>query len=656
MPIIFHKKTHIFTTCNQNLHTARLLENRQPVRNLITLDLRLTAGRSGKSTCRVTVVQKRYSMNGNIETNKTNSPNTVSRRRLGSLTTINKMRQNTELCDVTILVQNETFHVHRLVMSACSEFFRVMFNSTMTESSSKTIQLSNYVTPAAVGIIINFAYTGELDIHPSNVQEVLTAAHYFQIDDVIQSCVCILSNELSISNCLGIWKLSSFLNCESLRTESETMICESFIDVSKTEEFMQLSLEVLLELLGKDGIMVRNEDEVYRAAERWWLQDSAVRDVDKPSVFLALRTPYLSSATLHNVCQDEDIIVEKNCVKKIFEAIWYQTLGPNRDTASNIPLKDPVKPRIKKSNIQVAFLSGHQNFKHKLFDPVKLIWADAKLKKLERVRFTATSVSSRVYIFGDVSSSSRPTDIDMFDFSTMRLTTGLLKLSPPRDSVAACTVEEQLVVSGGSRDEGRKTIRNCEYYDLRTNTRLEIAQMNKSRHRHGLVYTNGFVMACGGYISTNHEHGPLYECEVMVANPVPTGRWHLLSGLHFGRIDLGLAAVDGKVFAIGGQDRDGAILNSVEYLDISKCSTTEDVKNCNWKFATSLPVPLTKVKCTVVGTSIFVIGGTVKFTPYQDRLMYVLEYQVPDNCWRLHKSTPACGSTWGAVVTVDLCA
>ncbi|XP_033111130.1 kelch-like protein 7 isoform X2 [Anneissia japonica] len=584
-----------------------------------------------------------------------NSPNTVFRRRLGSLTTINKMRENIELCDVTISVQDETFHVHRLVMSACSEFFRVMFNSTMSESTSKTIRLSNYVTSAAVGVIVDFAYTGELAIEPSNVQEVLTAAHYLQINDVVESCVCIISNELSESNCLGIWQLSKFLNCESLKRESESMICESFCEVTKTEEFMQLSAEVVLHLLLKDEIVVRNEDEVFKAAKRWWLYNPDDRNIHKPSIFMALRAPYLSSAILQMICQDEDIIAEKACVKKIFEAMWYHTLGPNGGYSCNGKLQEILKQRVKKSNLQIAFFSGHQNFKHKLFDPVKLVWSEAKIKELERVRFTAASVMSRVYILGDVSSSSRPTDIDMLDFTTMSMTPGVLKLSPPRDSLAACTLGETLFVSGGSRDEGRKTIRNCEYYDLKTKTRLEIASMNKSRHRHGLVSVNGFLVVCGGYISTSHEHGPLHECEVMVANPVPTGRWHLVAGLHIGRIDLGLAAVNGKVFAVGGQDRDGGIMNSVEYLDVSKCSTVEQAKNCEWKFATSLPVPLTKVKCTVVGNSIFVIGGTVKFTPYQERLLHVLEYEEPNNCWRLHKSTPACGSNWGATVTVDLC-
>ncbi|MEQ2178644.1 hypothetical protein GOODEAATRI_016253 [Goodea atripinnis] len=58
----------------------------------------------------------------------------------GLVKSMDEMRKRGALCDVTLVVQERRFSVHRLVLAAGSEFFRLMFTSMqdMFETSSFT--------------------------------------------------------------------------------------------------------------------------------------------------------------------------------------------------------------------------------------------------------------------------------------------------------------------------------------------------------------------------------------------------------------------------------------------------------------------------------------------------------------------------------------
>jgi hypothetical protein len=55
---------------------------------------------------------------------------------------MNDLRRDRDLCDVTIVVKNEVFHAHRVVLASRSPYFLGMFKSNMAESLQDEITLT----------------------------------------------------------------------------------------------------------------------------------------------------------------------------------------------------------------------------------------------------------------------------------------------------------------------------------------------------------------------------------------------------------------------------------------------------------------------------------------------------------------------------------
>lgn len=65
-------------------------------------------------------------------------------------------------------------------MAACSDYFRVMLTGFMKESREEFVELKG-VTAGGLKVVVDFAYTGRLELTTDNVQEVLSAASHLQV-------------------------------------------------------------------------------------------------------------------------------------------------------------------------------------------------------------------------------------------------------------------------------------------------------------------------------------------------------------------------------------------------------------------------------------------------------------------------------------------
>ena len=70
--------------------------------------------------------------------------------------------------------------IHRVVMVACSHYFRAMMTGVMRESREESVDLKG-VTAGGLSVVVDFAYTGRLELTTDNVEEVLSAASHLQV-------------------------------------------------------------------------------------------------------------------------------------------------------------------------------------------------------------------------------------------------------------------------------------------------------------------------------------------------------------------------------------------------------------------------------------------------------------------------------------------
>jgi kelch-like protein 1/4/5 len=77
---------------------------------------------------------------------------------------------------------------HRLVLSACSEYFSAMFSSGLKESYQAEVELHD-VDPDALQELVQYCYTGSLELKEETVEIILATSCLLQISQVIRVMV-----------------------------------------------------------------------------------------------------------------------------------------------------------------------------------------------------------------------------------------------------------------------------------------------------------------------------------------------------------------------------------------------------------------------------------------------------------------------------------
>ena len=70
--------------------------------------------------------------------------------------------------------------VHKVLLAATSDYFRVMFGGVMAESKQDSVDLKG-VTADGLQHIIDFIYSGELGLHLDNLTEIINTASHLQV-------------------------------------------------------------------------------------------------------------------------------------------------------------------------------------------------------------------------------------------------------------------------------------------------------------------------------------------------------------------------------------------------------------------------------------------------------------------------------------------
>ncbi|NXY78909.1 KLH40 protein, partial [Glareola pratincola] len=199
------------------------------------------------------------------------------------------MLDHNKFLDCVLKVKGKEFPCHRLVLAACSPYFRAMFLSDMEESKKREVSLED-VDPDVMGKILHYIYTSELEITEQNVQDIFSVANMFQIPSIFTVCVSFLQKRLCLSNCLAIFRLGLMLDCARLAVAARDFICDRFALVSRDEEFYQLSPDELIAIISSDSLNIEKEETVFEVVMRWvGTKDNESRQKALPVIFESIR-------------------------------------------------------------------------------------------------------------------------------------------------------------------------------------------------------------------------------------------------------------------------------------------------------------------------------------------------------------------------------
>lgn len=114
---------------------------------------------------------------------------------------LNEQRKRDFFCDCSILVEGRVFKAHRNVLFAGSGYFRALLVHYLQDNGQRYSTASlDIVTADAFSVILDFLYSGRLALSSSNVIEVMSAASYLQMTDLVNFCKDYIHSSLEICN------------------------------------------------------------------------------------------------------------------------------------------------------------------------------------------------------------------------------------------------------------------------------------------------------------------------------------------------------------------------------------------------------------------------------------------------------------------------
>ena len=157
------------------------------------------------------------------------------------LTGLNLLRECNQLfCDCTLIVNEKEFPIHKVVLAASSQYFRVLFTSGMRESGVSRITLHG-ISAQTFQSVLTFIYTGKLTLDQDNVTQVYAAADMLQLEHLQNLCHDFLLNQLCALNCIGIWRYARSFSNSELEGSAWLYMMTHTKDVKESLEFLYLT-------------------------------------------------------------------------------------------------------------------------------------------------------------------------------------------------------------------------------------------------------------------------------------------------------------------------------------------------------------------------------------------------------------------------------
>ncbi len=265
----------------------------------------------------------------------------------------------------------------------------------------------------------------------------------------------------------------------------------------------------------------------------------------------------------------------------------------------------------------IAYMIGGANGGGKIatieaYDSLTNTWSAKANIPTPRMRLGVATVNSKIYAIGGNSGGLTSSNtVEEYDPATNTWTTKA-SITTAREAFGAATVDGKIYVIGGaycSSGYASVYLNTVEMYDPDTNSWTAKANMPTARRCHGVAAVNNKIYAIGGqnssgsYVNTVEEYDPA------------TNTWTTKASMTTAREEAGIAALNGKIYAMGG-------------ISTSYLSTLEEYDPVadTWTTRASMSVARDGFGATAANGKIYSFGG---YIPPGNATNSVEEYDPP---------------------------
>ena len=466
------------------------------------------------------------------------------------------------------------FKAHRNVLTAASPFFCKLLQSDMKENREGIVRFEE-ISGAVMEDVLEFMYTGSIEVTQENSKNLIAAANYLLIPGLKKHSERFLEREMSESNCISTFYFAEMYECDELITNSRKFIHANFTSVAEMDEFLNLEAKEVERWISSDEISVSVEADVFKIVLKWIEQDKSERKASFEQLFRHVRLAFLSRDFLFYVVTNELVRENASCFKLISDAVKLSSYTREADipqsprprkgldtraivacggkyTFCYLPEKDEWKrladgltekytctQMISYCNELYSFPSGREVER---YDPVVNGWCTLDLYTTRSTKVSV--VRGEIYAI-EIDTSSKKSTIKRYDVERCSWQTVYSSHEGCRERSCVVAAGNHLYVCGGKLG-GRKYFSKAERFDTVENKWEEIANMQQKRMGAFGVATEGKIFLAGGW---TQEYPRCETCEMY---NISTNEWQFIGSLMVDRLYGSMVCLNGTLYVLGG--------------------------------------------------------------------------------------------------------
>lgn len=153
--------------------------------------------------------------------------------------------------------------IHRVILAAMSDYFERNLGNNFDEVEV----ILDGVDGKFIREIVSFSYTGNIELRPENVKELLDFARNYEFKLLHAKCVEFCVHQLGANNCIQWFAYAGKNNIEGLRRNAFRMICTNFENIPLSD-ICELDFENFKEII-ETGDNMAIEETIFDRMVQW---------------------------------------------------------------------------------------------------------------------------------------------------------------------------------------------------------------------------------------------------------------------------------------------------------------------------------------------------------------------------------------------------
>ncbi|KPP68432.1 kelch repeat and BTB (POZ) domain containing 10-like [Scleropages formosus] len=521
------------------------------------------------------------------------------------------------LVDCILKVGDRSFPCHRLIMAACSPYFRDLFSSEDGQQveSSKEVVLED-VDATAMDTVVNYLYSAEMDLTDENVQDIFAVANRFQIPSVFTACVNYLQRKLSLANCLAIFRLGLVTSCPRLAMAARDYIADRFEIVTKSDEFLELAPHELFVIIGGDVLNVEKEEVVFESLMKWVRSNKEKRVKTLGDAFEYIRFRLLPEKYFKEKVEKDDIIKADSELMKKVQIIKDAFAGklPEKEKKKVDSTEGVVNGEAEQEEGKLpGYLNNNRRLGMYARDLILMIndtaavaydpnenecFLAAMAEQIPRNHVSVTTKDNQLYILGGlfVDEENKDVPLQCYFYQMDNITAewiALPAMPSPRCLFGMGECGKLLFAVAGRDLQTNESIDSVMCYDIEKMKWNETKKLPLRIHGHAVVSQNDLVYCIGGKTDDDK------SINKMFAYNHKKSEWRELASMKTARSMFGAVIHKGKIVVTGGVNEDG----------LTAASEVYDFGTNKWEPFTEFPQERSSISLVSSGGNLYAVGG-----------------------------------------------